>query len=47
MLLDSRAYLCRRDASRVLLASLMRYGVLTNFVRGLKGAEIHLQCVEA
>ena len=45
MLLDSLAHLGRADKSRTLLSSLVRYGVLSNFVRGLKEAEMHLQCV--
>lgn len=45
MLLDSLAHLCRADKSRTLLSSLVRYGVLSNFVRGLKEAEMHLQYV--
>jgi nuclear pore complex protein Nup205 len=45
MLLDSLVHLCRADKSRTLLSSLVRYGVLSNFVRGLKEAEVHLQYV--
>ncbi|KAG8215255.1 hypothetical protein J3R82DRAFT_8809, partial [Butyriboletus roseoflavus] len=45
MLLDALAHLCRADKSRTLLSSLVRYGVLSNFVRGLKEAEMHLQYV--
>lgn len=45
MLLDSLAHLCRMDKSRTLLLSLVKYGVLSNFVRGLKEAEMHLQYV--
>ncbi|KAH0834004.1 hypothetical protein J3R83DRAFT_11240 [Lanmaoa asiatica] len=45
MLLDSLAHLCRADKSRVLLSTLVRYGVLSNFVRGLKEVETHLQFV--
>ena len=42
MLLDSLAHLCRADKSRTLLSSLARFGVLGNFVRGLKEAEVQL-----
>ena len=45
MLLDSLAHLCRVDKSRTLLSSLARYGVLANFVRGLKEVEVELQYV--
>ncbi|KAI9456736.1 hypothetical protein HD554DRAFT_1843091 [Boletus coccyginus] len=45
MLLDSLAHLCRADKSRTLLSSMVRYGLLSNFVRGLKEAEMHLQYV--
>ena len=45
MLLDSLVHLCRADKSRTLLSSLVKYGVLSNFVRGLKEAEMHLQYV--
>ncbi|KIK97850.1 hypothetical protein PAXRUDRAFT_824522 [Paxillus rubicundulus Ve08.2h10] len=45
MLLDSLTHLCRMEKSRTLLSTLVRYGVLQNFVRGLKDAETHLQYV--
>ncbi|KAF9219350.1 hypothetical protein BS17DRAFT_804452 [Gyrodon lividus] len=45
MLLDSLTHLCRMEKSRTLLSTLVRYGVLSNFVRGLKEAEMHLQHV--
>ncbi|KIJ60466.1 hypothetical protein HYDPIDRAFT_98637 [Hydnomerulius pinastri MD-312] len=45
MLLDSLIHLCRTEKSRTLLSTLVRYGVLSNFVRGLKEAEMHLQYV--
>ena len=44
-LLDSLAHLCRADKLRTLLSTLVKYGVLSNFVRGLKEAETHLQYV--
>lgn len=44
-LLDSLIHLCRADQTRTLLTALVRYGFLSNFVRGLKEAEVHLQCV--
>ncbi|KAH7924355.1 hypothetical protein BV22DRAFT_1035258 [Leucogyrophana mollusca] len=45
MLLDSLVQLCRSDKSRTLLTTLMRYGILSNFVRGLKESEMQLQYV--
>lgn len=45
MLLDSLAQLCRSDKSRMLLTSLVRYGILSNFVQGLKEAEPQMQYV--
>jgi nuclear pore complex protein Nup205 len=45
MLLDSLAQLCRSDKSRMLLTSLVRYGILSNFVQGLKEAESQMQYV--
>ena len=45
MLLDALTHLCRADKSRVLLSALARHGVLSNFVRGLKEAEMPLQSV--
>ncbi|KAL4071568.1 nucleoporin Nup186/Nup192/Nup205 [Scleroderma yunnanense] len=44
-LLDSLVNLCRAEKSRTLLTALVRYGYLTNFVRGLKEAEMPLQYV--
>ena len=44
-LLDSLVNLCRADRSRTLSTSLVRYGYLSNFVRGLKEAETSLQYV--
>ncbi|KAG2143441.1 nucleoporin Nup186/Nup192/Nup205 [Suillus bovinus] len=43
MLLDSLAQLCRSDKSRMFLTSLVRYGILSNFVQGLKEAEPQIQ----
>ncbi|KAG1728877.1 nucleoporin Nup186/Nup192/Nup205, partial [Suillus paluster] len=43
MLLDSLSQLCRSDKSRMLLTSLVRYGILSNFVQGLKEAESQMQ----
>ncbi|OJA08231.1 hypothetical protein AZE42_08910 [Rhizopogon vesiculosus] len=45
MLLDSLAQLCRSEKSRMLLTSLVRYGILSNFVQGLKEAESQMQYV--
>ncbi|KAG0707241.1 nucleoporin Nup186/Nup192/Nup205 [Suillus ampliporus] len=45
MLLDSLSQLCRSDKSRMLLTSLVRYGILSNFVQGLKEAESQMQYV--
>ncbi|KAG2127910.1 uncharacterized protein EDB93DRAFT_1256835 [Suillus bovinus] len=45
MLLDSLAQLCRSDKSRMFLTSLVRYGILSNFVQGLKEAEPQIQYV--
>jgi nuclear pore complex protein Nup205 len=45
MLLDSLAQLCRSEKSRMLLTSLVRYGILSNFVQGLKEAESQMQFV--
>ena len=44
-LLDALTHLCRADKSRVLLSTLVKYGVLSNFVKGVKEAEMHLQYV--
>ncbi|EIW76673.1 hypothetical protein CONPUDRAFT_92653 [Coniophora puteana RWD-64-598 SS2] len=43
--LDSLLYLGRSDKSRTVLTALVRYGILSNFARGLKEAEQHLQYV--
>ena len=45
MLLDSLAQLCRSEKSRMFLTSLVRYGILSNFVQGLKEAESQIQHV--
>ncbi|KAI5985097.1 nucleoporin Nup186/Nup192/Nup205 [Pisolithus albus] len=44
-LLDSLVNLCRAEKSRTLLTTLVRYGYLSSFVRGLKEAEVQLQHV--
>ncbi|KAI6038837.1 nucleoporin Nup186/Nup192/Nup205 [Pisolithus marmoratus] len=44
-LLDSLVNLCRAEKSRTLLTTLVRYGYLSSFVRGLKETEMQLQHV--
>ncbi|KAI6142345.1 nucleoporin Nup186/Nup192/Nup205 [Pisolithus tinctorius] len=45
ILLDSLVHLCRAEKSRTLLTTLVRYGYLSSFVRGLKETETQLQHV--
>ncbi|KAG9311042.1 hypothetical protein JVU11DRAFT_8940 [Chiua virens] len=48
MLLDSLAHLCRADKSRTMLSTLVRHGVLSNFVRGFEGGgEAFAVCAQA
>ncbi|KAG6331906.1 hypothetical protein ID866_7182, partial [Astraeus odoratus] len=44
-LMDALVNLCRGDKSRTLFTTLVRYGYLSNFVRGIKEAESQLQYV--
>lgn len=45
MCLDSLVHLSRSEKPHVVLSALVRHGILTNFVRGLKESDLRLQTV--
>jgi len=45
MCLDSLVHLSRSEKPHVVLSALVRHGILTNFVRGLKESDLRLQAV--
>jgi nuclear pore complex protein Nup205 len=45
MLLDSLVQLSGLEKQHVVLSALVRHGILTNFVRGIKESDLRLQSV--